>query len=212
MSGVNRIILGVVGLALLVGGVLVLLINTNLLDAVLLQLGSVRRQPRSTDPMLPVGLTAAVAPSLMAVIGAAALLLAAFAVWWLAAQFRRPAQTPDFRLQSDVSRGSTVVTPTALGAAISSQLERLPGVVQATAVVRGAVQAPHLAVRVTVDDRSDVADVVATIVSEVGGGLAVALGSTVDSLKVLVGVDRSGGTDSTAVVPPSPASRAPADR
>ena len=212
MSGVNRVILGVVGLVLLLAGVLVLMINTNLLDAVLRQLGSVRRQPRAADPMLPAGLTTAVAPAVMAVIGAAALLVAAFSIWWLAAQFRRPTKTPDFRLQSDVSRGSTVVTPAALSAAIGSQLERVPGVLKATAVVRGAVQAPHLAVRVTLDDRSDVADVVAKIVSEVGGGLAVALGSTVDTLLVLVGVDRSNGTDATAVVKPSPARRAAADR
>lgn len=206
MSGVNRVVLGVVGLLLLLSGVLAIMINTNLLEVVLRQLGSPRRQPRAADPMLPVGLTTAPAPALMAIIGAAALLVAVLSAWWLAGQFRRPAKTPDFRLQSDVSRGSTVVTPAALSAAVSSQLERLPGVLKASAVIRGAAQAPHLVVRVTVDDRSQVAEVVARIVSEVGGGLAIALGSTVDSLKVLVGVDRASGTDAAAVLEPSPLS------
>ncbi len=213
MSGVNRTGLGIVGLVLLLSGALVIMINTNLLDVVLRQVGTARRQPRAADPMLPAGLTSAVAPALLAVIAAAALVVAVLSVWWLAGQFPRPVKTPDFRLQSDVSRGSTVVTPAALGAAIGSQLERLPGVLKATAVIRGAVQAPHLLVRVTVDERSPVANVVAAIVAEVGGGLAAALGSTVDSLQVLVGVDRADRTDATAVLGPSPlSSRGAADR
>ena len=202
MSGISRALLTVLGLAAVLAGVLVILINTNLLGLILQQLGTGRRQPAANDPMLPLDVTAAPDPALMGILLGAAVLVAVLSVWWLVAQLPRSVPTPDFRLQSDVSRGSTVVTPLALGTAISRQLEQLPGVSRGTAVVRGAVQAPHVEIRATVDDRSDVADVVARIVTEVGGGLADALGHPVDRLQVLIGVGRPDRTDAAAVLQP----------
>jgi hypothetical protein len=200
VSVVNRTLLGVLGLLLVLSGALVLLITTNRLNAVLRQLGTARRQPPADGPMMPAGVAIMPDPALLAIVAFAALLVAGLSTWWLVAQFPRRRKTPDFRLSADVAHGTTVVTLAALSSAISGQLEQLPGVLSAQAVVRGAVQATHLVVRVTVDDRSDVAAVMTQIVAEVGGGLGEALGTKVDSLQVLVGIGHQDRTAAAAVL------------
>jgi len=195
-------VLGVLGLVALLAGAAVLLINTGLLGPLLNQTGTGLVQPTSSGPILPPGATAA--PTTVVLVGGVVggLAVGGLALWWLLAQLPRRAPTSDFRLHDDADRGSTVVTPRALDQVVQWQVEQLPGVVNAKASVGGAVQAPNLQVKVTVDDRADVAEVLSQITTEVTSGLALALGTTVDRLGVLVDIGHKRYDALAATVPP----------
>lgn len=202
MNGVNRLVLLVLGVAALLAGAAVLLVNTGLLGRLLDRAGTGLVQPSSSDPMLPTGTTSA--PTTVVLVGClvGGLAVAGLVLWWLLAQRPRRTITSDFRLHADADAGSTVVTPAALDQAVRWQVEQLPGVVSAKVSVTGAVQAPSLQVRVTVDDRADVSEVLGKITGEVTSGIAVALDSTVDRLGVLVDIGHKRYNAQVATVPP----------
>ena len=200
MSRGNRMILMVLGIVLVVAGLLVISINTGVLGDLLQRAGSSRVQPSATDPIVPAGTSDLVPTSGLVVALVVGVSVVGLALWWLSAQLPRRHRPSDFRLHQDSRRGSTIVTPAALNQAVQHQVEQLPGVVAATVTVSGAVQAPQLSVRVTVDDRSDVAQVVRRISTDVAGGLALAMGSTVERLGVLVDIDKKKRTAATAAL------------
>lgn len=202
MSGVNRLVLLVVGLAALLAGAAVMLINSSLLGRLLDQTGTGLVQPTPSEPILSPGVTSAPTTAVLVGCVVGGLTVGGLALWWLLAQLPHRTPTSDFRLHDDADRGSTVVTPKALDQAIQWQVEQLPGVVTAKASVAGAVQAPSLQVRVTVDDRADVGEVLSKITTEVTSGLAVALDTTVDRLAVLVDIGHKRYNAQAATVPP----------
>ena len=192
----------VLGLASLLAGATVISVSSGLLGRLLDRTGTGLVQPESGDPILPPGVSSA--PTVVVLIGClvGGLTVGGLALWWLLAQVPRRTRTSDFRLHDDTDRGTTVVTPTALDQAVQWQVEQLPGVVTVKASVTGAVQAPSLQVRVTVDDRADVGEVLSTITTEVTSGLAVALDTTVDRLGVLVDIGHKRYDAQAATVPP----------
>jgi hypothetical protein len=63
---------------------------------------------------------------------------------WLLPQLRRSNAAKAYRLQDDAVLGLTVCHPDVLTAAVEDDVETLPGVTRAQAVIRGAVDAPEL--------------------------------------------------------------------
>lgn len=204
MSGLNRVLLVVLGLVVAVAGACALLISSGLLGLILTQLGSTLVQPDASAPILTGRAVDAASSTLLLGVAGAGVVVAALSIWWVVTQVRRPVRVSEFRLHADPAEGSTVVVPAALNRAIASQIEQLPGVVTVTASVAGAAQAPQLLVRVTVDDRSDIVETVRRINADVAAGLASSLGGRLDWLGILVDVGRQRTTVSEVEVSAAP--------
>jgi hypothetical protein len=190
MSAINRWVIGLLGVLLVLGGALVTMINTELLGTLLARAGSDRVQPDRTAAIVPPTAVSGGQPWLLVIIAVVAVLVAALAVCWLLASLPRRNPATAFRVHQDPVAGTTIIEPAALNQAVAHQVEQVSGAIAATVSVRGAVQEPHLAVRVTVDERADIAEVVRAIGSDVAGGLALALDHTIERLAVLVDIDR----------------------
>ena len=61
-----------------------------------------------------------------------------------------------FRLQDDAVRGLTICRADVLTDAVEADAERLLGVADASAVLRGTARQPELTLKVTVNDRTDI--------------------------------------------------------
>lgn len=72
--------------------------------------------------------------------------------------------------------------------AVEQQIETLPGVQKASAVLRGTARQPELTVKVTASDRADLADLVRTLQSNVSDNLSEALDTPLRRLAVQVDV------------------------
>lgn len=183
----NRVWLTILGLLCLAAGVWILLLASGVLG-------------RPADPVLagpPETLTGSqVAPVTALVAG---LLLGLLGLWWLLAQIPRRRAAGEFRLQEDPARGITVCNPPVLAAAVETATERLPGVLDATALVRGTPEEPDLTVKVTVSARADIRAVVDRIQQAVVPDLALALGNPLHSLGIQVEVGTRAGSADSAV-------------
>ncbi len=199
MSGLNRAVLAVLGAIMIVAGVLVGMITTGVLGQLLGASGTGLVQPMPAAPIVPMDLSRP--PTMItAILAGAGVVLVALGLWWLQAQLPRGTAPNVFRMHTDAASGLTVVEPRAINQAIERQLATLPGIVEANASVRGAVQAPHVTLRVTVDERADIAEVVRLINSEVARDLALAFDSTIDQLGVLIDIGRQKHTAQVAAL------------
>lgn len=79
---------------------------------------------------------------------------------WIIAQIPRRNRAGAYRLHDDGSQGFTLCDPSVLAAAVEKQINTLPGVVTSAAQLRGTAAAPDLTLKVTVNDRADVRDVI----------------------------------------------------
>lgn len=79
---------------------------------------------------------------------------------WIIAQIPRKNTAGAYRLHDDGSQGFTLCDPSVLAAAVEKQINTLPGVVTSAAQLRGTAAAPDLTLKVTVNDRADVRDVI----------------------------------------------------
>lgn len=182
----NRVWLTILGLLCLAAGVWILLLASGVLG-------------RPADPVLggpPETLTGRQYAPVTAL--AAGLLLCLLGLWWLLVQIPRRRAAGEFRLQEDPARGITVCNPPVLAAAVEADTERIPGVLDATALVRGTPEEPDLTLKVTVNAGADIRDVVDRIQQTVVPHLALALGNPLHSLGIQVEVgSKSGLPDST---------------
>jgi hypothetical protein len=199
MNRTNRVLLGIIGFVLLLAGVTVVLIATAALGRLLDLAGTGLYQPAPDGSILPpVGLPG----WLHWVLLGGGVVLGVLAIGWLLGNVPRVHQATPFRLHDDPAEGTTEVAPSALDKAIAREIIQLPGALAAEVSVSGAAMAPRLIVRVTVDDRTDLAGVVAAIGEDIAGGLELALGHPLSRLGVLVDVDRRTASDSVATLEP----------
>lgn len=182
----NRVWLTILGLLCLAAGVYVLLLASGVLGG-------------AGDPVLggsPETATGAAAAPVIAL--AAGLLLGLLGLWWLLAQVPRRLAAGPFRLQEDPARGITVCNPSVLSAAVENDTEQIPGVVGAAALLRGSADEPDLTLKVTVNARADIRDVVDRIQQSVVPHLVLALGNPLHSLGIQIEASsRSGMSGST---------------
>ncbi|PYI69772.1 hypothetical protein CVV68_01295 [Arthrobacter livingstonensis] len=95
-------------------------------------------------------------PWLIALILVIGVLVGVLALWWIIAQIPRKNPAGTYRLQHEGAQGRTSCDPSVLAAAVEEQVNTLPGVVTASALLRGTANEPDLTLKVTINDRTDV--------------------------------------------------------
>ena len=168
-GGANRFWLLVIGLVLLVGAVAI---------------GGVTFGAQIPGVTLP-DARGAVVPSswapwldnvwiLLAII-VVGLVLITVALVWLVAQIPHRDGAKPLRLHDDPRAGTTMLSPSVIARAVEDQTETLPGVTDATALIRGTATRPELVLQVTANERIDLAELLRRINDEVVRDLGIAL-------------------------------------
>ena len=108
---------------------------------------------------------------------------------WLVAQVPRTNKAKPFRLHDDAKTGMTRCESSVLTDAVEEQIKALPGVQNASAVIRGTSADPDLTVKVTAGDRTDLPRLLTRLQNEVAADLAGALDTKLRRLGVQIEVD-----------------------
>jgi hypothetical protein len=200
-SRLNRTWLTILGVLLLLSGAAVVLLGLGRAAPLVGRLGLGWTPPRPDRHLAGSEATAAFGQTGVVLLTAAvALLVALLALLWLVAQVPRTNAAKPFRLHDDARTGLTRVDADVLTRAVETQVKTLPGVTAASAVIRGTAARPDLTLRVTADDRTDVAGLLVRLHHQVAADLADALDTRLGRLGVQVEVSAGrGGTDHITV-------------
>ncbi len=186
----NRTWLTVTGLVLLVAGLAVLVIGAGLLSRIGRWVGLSVTRPTSAGRLLPASTASSFAMTwVVLVVLLVGLVVALLGLAWLAAQVPRSNQAKPFRLHDDTETGMTRCSPTILSDGVEEQVKRVPGVHNASAVLRGTAQHPEVTLKVTASDKTDLPRLLATLQNQVAADLGTALDTQVRRLGVQVEID-----------------------
>ena len=117
---------------------------------------------------------------------------------WIIAQIPRKNTAGAYRLHDDGSQGFTLCDPSVLAAAVENQINTLPGVVTSAALLRGTAKAPDLTLKVTVNDRADIRDLIHRIQTSTLPELSNSLEAPLQRSRLQI--DISGRSQSTGTV------------
>lgn len=186
-SRLNRTWLTIIGVLLLLAGVAGLLLGTGQ-AALLLGATGLGWTPPGTDSRLFGGATASALGLtwVVLVITLVAVVVGLLGLLWLLAQIPRANAAKPLRLHDDSRTGLTRVEADVLTRAVEAQVESLPGVSGASAVLRGSAEHPDLTLRVTADDRTDVGRLLERLHQEVAADVGDALDTRLHRLGVQV--------------------------
>ena len=190
----NRACLTVIGLLLLLTGVAVIVIGAGLLQPVARALGLGLNRPAPGDRLFGAATAAALDHAWVAlVLAVVGVVLALLGLAWLLAQIPRTNEAKPFRLHDSAADGLTRCAPDVLTDAVEAQIEALPDVTDASAVLRGTVAQPDLTVKVTASDRADIPQLLDTLQNQVADDVGGALDTRLRRLgvQVEVGTTRS---------------------
>ena len=164
-------------------GLASLAVGTGLLSATLSE------GPRSGDALLGQWATD-LSTNTAAVIGVGliALLAGLLGLGWLLAQVPRTNAAAVYRLQDDATTGLTTCSPAVLTEAFSSDLQTLPGVIAADAVLRGTATEPELTVKLTANDRTDISSLLEELQAGPVANLATAMEAPLAHLAVQIDI------------------------
>ena len=137
-------------------------------------------------------------PGVAAIVLIIGLTIGVLGLLWIIAQIPRKKTAGAYRLHDVGSQGFTLCDPSVLAAAVEKQINTLPGVVTSAALLRGTANAPDLTLKVTVNDRADVRDVIHRIQTSTLPELSRALEVPLQSSQLQI--DISGRTQSTGTV------------
>jgi len=186
----NRAWLTVLGILLLVAGLAGLLISTGLLVPAARAVGLAVTRPGPTDKLFGAATASAFGLTWVVLVTAiVAVIVALLGLAWLIAQVPRSNEAKPFRLHDDAGTGLTRCEPGVLTDAVEEQIKALPGVNNASAVLRGSSSAPDLTVKVTASERADLTRLLTSIQNTVAADLAGALDTKLNRLGVQVEVD-----------------------
>ncbi|MEO6998917.1 MAG: hypothetical protein ABI112_12610 [Terracoccus sp.] len=187
-SGLNRTWLAIVGLVVLIAGALATMVATGLLTKVLS--GSARTSvPASGDRLLQGGANDFFAnQSVIIATAVVGVVLTLLGLAWLVAQVPHTRAAAALRLRDDPSMGLTSVKSEVLSDVVVADLETLPEVISATAVLRGSASHPQLTVTLTASDRADVRSLLQAVQTGPVRRLAESLDTTVEHLGIQVDV------------------------
>lgn len=182
----NRALLAVIGLVVLLAGIVAALIALGLLARIITAIGIGLGVPVTSSKVLGPGVGAffdqPVAVGLLGVI------LGVIGLAWLMAQIPRTNAAKPFRLQDDAARGVTICRADVLTDAVEADAERLLGVADASAVLRGTARQPELTLKVTVNDRTDIQRLLHSLQAETAARLVSAMETPLKHLAVQVDV------------------------
>ena len=186
----NRAWLTVLGILLLLAGLLGVAIGTGLLARLGTATGVSLSRPGAGNHLFGAATASAVALTwvvlLIALVG---VVLALLALAWLLAQIPRANEAKPFRLHDDARSGLTRVEASVLTDAVEAQVKALPGVHNASAVLRGSAAQPDLTLKVTASDRTDIPRLLDTLANRVAADLGTSLDTTLRRLGVQVEID-----------------------
>ena len=186
-SRLNRTWLTIIGVVLLLVGAVGLLLSIGQAGPLVRQTG-LGWTPPTPDRHLFGSATAGAFGSagIVVVTAVVAVVLGLLGLAWLIAQIPRANAAKPFRLHDDAASGLTRVDSSVLTDAVRTQVESLPGVTSASAVLRGSAQRPDLTLKVTTDDRTDVGALLARLHDQVAADLGDALDTRLGRLGVQV--------------------------
>lgn len=188
----NRIWLAVLGILVLAAGSALLLQSNGTLHALL-------NTARFWESVVTGDLHAFFAQPWVAatllIIGA---VMAVLGLLWIIAQIPRKHTAGAYRLHAEGSQGFTLCDPSVLAAAVENRINTLPGVVNSAVLLRGTARAPDLSLKVTVNERADIQDVIHRIQTTTLPELAYALETPLQRSQLQI--DISGRTQSTGTV------------
>ena len=188
----NRAWLAVTGLVVLLAGIVAALIAFGLLARIITAAGIGLEVPSSSSKVLGSSVGEFLdQPVAVVAVGVVGVILGALGLAWLLAQIPRANAAKPFRLQDDAVRGLTVCTADVLTAAVEADAESLPGVTNASAVLRGTARRPELTMRISVNDRTDIKQLLHTLQAETAAHLASAMETPLKHLAVQVNVTSS---------------------
>jgi hypothetical protein len=169
-GALNRTWLAILGILALAGGVLILLVASGTLHAM-----SPATVP-AESPVVTGDLHAVFRPaSAQAIVLVAGFIMGALGLLWILAQIPRRNPADRYRLHQNPTSGTTLCDASVLAAAVESQINTLPGVVGSSALLRGTATEPDLTMKVTVNNRADIQDVLHGINTRVIPDLSTAL-------------------------------------
>ena len=188
----NRIWLAVLGILVLAVGTALLLQSNGTLHALL-------NTDRFWGSVVTGDLHAFFAqPWVAATLLIVGVIIAVLGLLWITAQIQRTNTAGAYRLHDDGSQGFTLCDPSVLAAAVENRINTLPGVISSAVLLRGTARAPDLSLRVTVNDRADVQDLIHRIQTSTLPELSYALEAPLRRSQLQI--DISGRTQSTGTV------------
>ena len=186
----NRAWLTVAGILLILVGLGMLLVGSGQLTRVGRWVGLGLDRPTDSSRLLPTGAASAFAMTwVVLLVALAGLVVALLGLAWLVAQLPRSNEAKPYRLHDDVTTGLTRCAPSVLTDGVEAQVKRIPGVHNASAVLRGTAQRPDLTMRVTASDRTDLTRLLGILQNKVAADLGTALDTQVNRLGVQFEVD-----------------------
>ncbi|MCC9194643.1 alkaline shock response membrane anchor protein AmaP [Arthrobacter sp. zg-Y916] len=163
----NRTWLIIIGAVLLAAGILSLLLSAGVLGGM---------TPGPDSAVLPDGPETLLQPDWVAPsVLIAGIILGILGLWWLLAEVPRKKGASGFRLQEDPARGITTCEPGVLARAVEHDANSVPGVVDSSVLLRGTADSPDVAMRLTVNERSDIQESLRRVCSDVLPNLSQAL-------------------------------------
>ena len=198
----NRGWLAVIGIVALLIGLAGVLVSTGLLSSLTGSTGAgVPSGPAANGSVIPSGAGRVFAASSVAVaVAAFGVIVGLLGLLWLLAQLPRANRARPLRLHDEATSGLTVCDPQVLSRAVEDDLNALAGVRSADAVLRGTAKAPELTVRVSADDRTDLAELVRSVRADVADHLAQAMDTPLAHLGVQVDIERGKRTSGSVTV------------
>jgi hypothetical protein len=200
-SRLNRTWLTILGVLLLLAGAAGVLLGSGH-AAPLARSAGLGWTPPASDRHLVGGATAGALAQTWVVllVTAVAVVVGLLGLLWLLAQIPRTNAAKPFRLHDDARTGLTRVDADVLTRAVEAQVRSLPGVSGASAVLRGSADRPDLTLRVTAEERTDVAGLLQRLHHQVAVDLGDALDTRLHRLGVQVEISTArSGTDHITV-------------
>ena len=194
----NRIWLGLLGLILLLAGIAGVLIGTGVANSILGTLGAPFAVPGSGDSVAAPQPNSPIAVAIFTGVG---VVFTLFGVLWLAAQVPGREPTRSFRMSTDIERGTTQISPSALSEAVTADIAALHGVVNAQVRLRGTLLNPDMLVDLVVNDDADVQAILSSIEGEVAGDLLTTIEGTIASIRVHIEATQAVRSDKDAMLP-----------
>jgi hypothetical protein len=169
-GALNRTCLVILGILVLAGGVLILLMASGTLHA--MSPATVAAE----SPVVTGDLHTVFGPaSATAIVLVAGVVTGALGFSWILAQIPRRNPADRYRLHQDPASGTTLCEASVLASAVENQINTLPGIVGSSALLRGTAMDPDLTMKVTVNNRADIQDVLHSINTRVIPDLSTAL-------------------------------------
>jgi hypothetical protein len=169
-GALNRTWLAILGILALAGGVMILLAASGTLHA-MSPATAAAESPVVTGDLHTVLRAANVA----AIVLVAGVLMGALGLLWILAQIPRRNPADRYQLHQDPASGTTLCNASVLASAVENQINTLPGVVRSSALLRGTAMEPDLTMKVTLNNRADIQDVLHSINTRVIPDLSTAL-------------------------------------